>query len=375
MKLVVGVNHAAPHHVGGSERVVQQITESMRNDYGIDCHVLSKFAKGRIVHNGVTVEKTKDSDTAFLAQVKSLKPDHLHIYSDSFVYWPAILRHSTEIEASKSVALVGMNCMRGHPDLARLFKSRKDQFHAITHSSNYLDYKMCDGMEIKPTVIHNAIDMKEFSDQGFSFREKYKIKTEHIVLCVSNFFPGKAQEHLDYILRSLYKRRKDFTAVFICSTVNYQPANVLRLRLGSVLSKNPYPNQLLVDIPRSDTIQAFRESSVFAFPSQIEVAPLVVLEAMAAGLPWVSLNVGNVPTLDGGFVINGERKSQDKWQYDLRMYHEFTDHLDALMSDKEMHLSKSEAGKKRILADYDWSQIRKQYYQVFTGKEAPCLPL
>lgn len=371
MRLVVAVNHAAPHHVGGSEKVVQQIVESMRHDYGIDCHVLSKFAKGRVVHNGVTVDRTRDGDLNFLSQLKSLRPDHFHVYSDSFVYWPTILRHSTEIAADKSIALVGMNCMRGHPDLARLFKNKQSEFKTITHSTNYLDYQTCDDMGIKPIVIPNAVNMKEFEDQGFSFREKYKIQTEKMILCVSNFFPGKAQEHLDHILRKLAERRKDFTAVFICSTVNYQPANVLRAKHGQMLARNPYPNRLLVDISRQDTVQAFREADVFAFPSQIEVAPLVVLESMAVGLPWVALNVGNVPTLDGGFVVNGETKQRGMWQYNARMYQEFTDHLDALLSDGELRKKTGEAGRNRILSEYDWSQVRKQYYKVFTGKEAP----
>lgn len=370
MRLVVGVNHAAPHHVGGSEKVVQQIVESMSIDYGIDCHVLSKFAKGKTVHNGVTVEKTRDGDAAFLSQIKNLKPDHVHVYSDSFVYWPTILRHSTEIAAQKSVALVGMNCMRGHPDLARLFKNKQDEFTAITHSSNYLDYQTCESLGIKPVVIPNAINLDEFADQGFSFRDKYRIQTEKIILCVSNFFPGKAQEHLDHILRKLAERRKDFTAVFICSTVNYQPANALRIKHSQMLSKNPYPNRLLVDISRQDTIQAFREANVFAFPSQVEVAPLVVLESMAVGLPWVALNVGNVPTLSGGLVVSGETRSRGLWQYNSRMYKEFTDNLDAILSDSELHQKMSKAGKDRILAEYDWKQIRRQYYKVFTGKDA-----
>ena len=40
MKLGVLVNHCAPFHVGGSEKVVQQITESMTQDFGMVCHAL-----------------------------------------------------------------------------------------------------------------------------------------------------------------------------------------------------------------------------------------------------------------------------------------------------------------------------------------------
>jgi len=371
MRLVVGVNHAAPFHVGGSEKVVEQITESMSNDYGMDCHVLAKYADGVVTRNGVKIQKTRDQESVFLRQLEDLKPDHFHVYSDSFVYWSSVVRNAEKIKADKSIALVGMNYMRSNPEIGRLFKTKKDQFKVIAHSENYLDYQTCDAMDIPVNVIPNAINLTEFCDQGISFRKKYGIKTENLILCVSNFFPGKGQEHLHFILRSLWDRRKDFTAVFVCSTVNFQPANVLRMRHSQVMSKAPYPNRVLVDISRSDTIQAFRESDLFAFPSQIEVAPLVILEAMSVGLPWVSLNVGNVPTLSGGTVVYGEKKSQGKWQYSVSMYKDFTDKLDILLSDNELRKQRGEEGKQQILAKYDWSQVRKQYYKIFTGEESP----
>ena len=45
------------------------------------------------------------------------------------------------------------------------------------------------------------------------------------------------------------------------------------------------------------------EADLFLFPSTIECAPLVILEAMAAGVPWISYDVGNVRELDGGLVV------------------------------------------------------------------------
>lgn len=360
------VNHAAPFHTGGSEKVVQQITESMHHDYGMSCHVVSKFAKGKTIHNGVHVEQTKDTDLAFLGQIKSLRPDHLHVYSDSMVYWPTIVRHAEEIPGKKSIALVGMNYMRGHPELLRTFKAKSKEFTAITHSDNYLDYSACKAAGIDVKVIPNAIDISEFQDQGFSFRQKHNIKTEKMILCVSNFFPGKGQEHLDHCLRNLSKVRSDFTAVFISSTVNFQMANIARRRFSLV--KKPYPTVMLSDIPRSETIQAFKEADVFAFPSQVEVAPLVILEAMSVGLPWVSLNVGNVSGLDGGFVVNGSEKTQGKWKYTKEMYEQFADRLNQILSDRDFRIVIGNRGRNLIESDFNWQSIKKKYHDVFVGE-------
>jgi glycosyltransferase involved in cell wall biosynthesis len=45
-------------------------------------------------------------------------------------------------------------------------------------------------------------------------------------------------------------------------------------------------------------------ADLFLFTSRVECAPLVILEAMAAGRPWVSYDVGNVSELAGGIVAS-----------------------------------------------------------------------
>ncbi len=47
---------------------------------------------------------------------------------------------------------------------------------------------------------------------------------------------------------------------------------------------------------------AIAAADLFLFASRVECAPLVILEAMAAGTPWVSYDVGNVSELPGGLV-------------------------------------------------------------------------
>lgn len=140
MRLVVAVNHCSPFFVGGSERVVEQITNSMHKDYGMECHIVSTFASSNLVHRGVSVWKILSSSD-FIRQVKSLRPDHLHVYSDSFTLWPDILRSSQDIPGSKSIALVGMNQMRSRPEICSLFTKKHKEFSVITHSDNYLDYQ------------------------------------------------------------------------------------------------------------------------------------------------------------------------------------------------------------------------------------------
>jgi len=366
MKLVVCVNHAFPFHVGGSEKVVQQITESMANDFGMDCTVLAKWADRQTTINGVKVVQCKQSERHFLEQIKSLQPDHTLVYSDSFSMWPSIVRNHKLIPGKKSIALVGMNHMRNNGDTLANFQKNNNSFKVITHSDDYIDYKTCRKMNIPVNVIPNAIDLNEFKDQGFNFRQKFNIpKDKKIILCVSNFFPGKGQEHLHHILNKLHGKRSDFFALFISSKSNYAPAESMKRRHSMMLKKAKYPSLSLTNISRKDTIQAFFESAVFAFPSQTEVAPLVALESMAAGLPYVALNVGNVPSLAGNIVCPSLTSRLGLLQYSANVYGKFTDSLDALLSDEKLHQKLSSEGKNMILSDYNWEKVREQYKNVF----------
>jgi glycosyltransferase involved in cell wall biosynthesis len=47
---------------------------------------------------------------------------------------------------------------------------------------------------------------------------------------------------------------------------------------------------------------ALAAADLFMFTSRLESGPLVILEAMASGTPWVSLNVGHASQLAGGIV-------------------------------------------------------------------------
>ena len=65
--------------------------------------------------------------------------------------------------------------------------------------------------------------------------------------------------------------------------------------------------ELLGSVDRKKVLQLFREASVFVLPSYYEGLPMVILEALAAGLPVVATPVGGIPEVvhDGynGFLV------------------------------------------------------------------------
>ena len=372
MNLTICVNHSMPQ-TGGSEIVTQQIAEHMTAK-GINTTIISRNTLLPITFNGIKIIPAGFYGGQFLKTLENTKPDHVLVYSDYFKYWPDILNNIEKAKYKVTLIPVGFNAALSDTNIMGKFRKYSKYFNIVTHSDNYQDYKLCKSLGIPVKVIPNGIDKwKEFNiyrpDRLPNFIKKYKIDTDKIILCVSNFFPGKGQEHLPKILEKIYKTFKDFTMVFISSTVDFKYANILRERFKKIILKNcKFKYKFLVDIPRDDIVAAYRTSDVFVFPSQKEVAPLVILEAMAEGCPWVSMPVGNVETLKGGLIVKDLKKDLDNnLCYTEETYNTFAMLILKLLLDETFNCELGTEGINMINEELNWDIISEKYYNLFMG--------
>ena len=66
--------------------------------------------------------------------------------------------------------------------------------------------------------------------------------------------------------------------------------------------------ELLVGLSREQVIQLIKESSIYLTTSLKEAFPISILEAMAAGIPFVSKDVGVVKCLPGGLIAHDQEE-------------------------------------------------------------------
>ena len=67
----------------------------------------------------------------------------------------------------------------------------------------------------------------------------------------------------------------------------------------------------LNDIARDDTLELLKRAYCFVFGSRGEKFPVVIVEAMAAGVPFISTDVGIVKYFPGGVIVkNTEEMAQ-----------------------------------------------------------------
>ncbi|MDQ7818384.1 MAG: glycosyltransferase family 4 protein [Melioribacteraceae bacterium] len=219
--------------------------------------------------------------------------------------------------------------------------------HIIYHCGNYRDKPFGDKYKINHcTVIPNGISAKAFTLDRTGFKTTYGIEQKQMFLCVSNYGEGKNQE---FVINAFQKAGiKNSILVLIGSQFN-KYSDYLK---NTLIGEGEYnPIVLLEKIPREKIISALFDAELFLFGSQIEYFPLVILEAMAAGTPFISTDVGCVKNLPGGLIVNSVEEMAAK--------------INLLISNNKLGEQLSKDGIEAVKKKYEWSIIIDQYEQLF----------
>ena len=204
------------------------------------------------------------------------------------------------------------------------------EYDALVYlSEHYRDKEWGDSHGLtRSVVIGNGASESEFASPPAGFRQACGITERTMFLCVSNFGLGKGQHHLVEAFRRA--RIDDATLVLIGSALNPYAAlelmtpdgphgravrfarkAAIRLRGFGDHPRGQWVRRLrgldssirvLTDVPREMIVSAYAEADLFLLASEVECAPLVLYEAMAAGTPFVCTPVGNAADLPGGVV-------------------------------------------------------------------------
>jgi glycosyltransferase involved in cell wall biosynthesis len=136
-------------------------------------------------------------------------------------------------------------------------------------------------------VVPNAVDLSFLENQAQPCSG-----TPPRILCVGRVCPLKNQNALIRSLDSLAEDLK-FELLFLGAVRENEPYGVEFLRLASVRSWCTFGGHA----GRDELKASLREATLLALPSLEDNCPMVVLEAMAAGVPVVAARVGGLPDL------------------------------------------------------------------------------
>jgi len=195
--------------------------------------------------------------------------------------------------------------LRGMAFTARTFRYLRF-FDAVVFNSErrdfgrFLDHKIAAWIgHPKIAIMPNSVDPAFFHTTAVSFRDTFNIRQHTMFLCVANY---SARKNQPLALQAFLQAAVPGAAlVFIGSESNdysrhlEQAADRANLAPGSAI-------HVLTGVSRALTIAAFHEATAFVLPAVEETQPFVLLESMAAGLPFISTPTGCVSEMPGGLL-------------------------------------------------------------------------
>ncbi|MBK7946177.1 MAG: glycosyltransferase family 4 protein [Flavobacteriales bacterium] len=123
---------------------------------------------------------------------------------------------------------------------------------------------------------------------------------------------------------------------------------------------------LFLDPPREQAVAALRQADAFLFPSRMECSPIVLFEAMAAGVPFLSSEAGNSAEIarwgGSGRIVPCTREANGLITPDLRAGARM---LTELLSDASLRARMGASGKAAWKAGFTWRAIAQRYLDAY----------
>lgn len=371
-------------HVGGAQRVVQEIAEKMAS-LGNEVEVLTSWEADRSNNslNGVKIKSFKirgNQAKGLVGEVQTFQEylqngsfDFIFIYAAQHWGLDAFLPILDLVKARKVHVPCGYSGLK-NPDYKIYFEEMKEHLKKfdllIYHSKSYQDYIFADSLNLKNLVlIPNAASYKEFEKRPNPYmRKKLGLSNQDKILLTIGS-PPFAKGHLDVI--KIFKDDFFDSNYTLILNGNYRLENwkniakeILKIPLGKsiftiyfqvVLMKIFKRKKIhITNLKRDDLISLLFESNLFLFMSHVEYSPLVLFEAVAAGLPFVSTPSGNSSEIatwtEGGIVSTTDT---------------FIESVKKILIDEKLLKEKGNAGRRAFLERYNWKLVTDEYVQKF----------
>jgi glycosyltransferase involved in cell wall biosynthesis len=251
--------------------------------------------------------------------------------------------------------------------------------HLVFYASNYQDIKFAREHGLtRIRLISNGVDEREFSvlpEPGI--RERLGIPNDNLLLFSvgSRIFQKGHWEVLEAF--RLVKLDRPSTLVLNANAVGGSPvaqatrlaklvlSGRLPLSLQKLLVNGGVRKQvMLTNLSRPELIKLYSSSDLFVFASHVEYAPLVLFEASAAGLPFLSSSAGNSVEI-GDWFGNGRIVGPKGFDSAEVAPEKLASAIQEVFSDQVSMKYNGAAARGRVFEQgFTWSRILDHYIEV-----------
>ena len=377
MKILITVEFYYPS-VGGAQKVVSEIAEQLakKNKVYVATSQIYQNQKKKEIINSVNVrrfdikgnyiENFTGEKKNYIKFLKKNKFDVILFYAAQQWTFDLALDILENIKSRKIFCPCGfsrINKISYQSYFIKIAKCINVFDKVIFHSNQYQDYfylkKFLEKKKI--SVIPNAADIN-FLDQ----KKERVFKDFKIFLNVSNFIPGKRQDlsiFIAFIISLFVKKKIRFYFVgniikannFIKSLLYccfYYYLNLLRIFFNLFFENKKI--FFLKNLSRDEVVAFYKRSDYFIFSSRVECSPIVIFEALAAGLPFFSLKAGNIEEICHNTKAGICNKSLIKLSFAI-----------IRILDNAKKLNKmSKNGISNFKRIYNWKRVVKKYENI-----------
>ena len=190
-------------------------------------------------------------------------------------------------------------------------------------------------------------------DDGF--RARHGIGPGPMALCVANYCERKNQKLAVRVFREA--NVPGSTLVFIGSELGEYGREARRLAEAPGQDASACQVLFLEKLTRTDTFAAYKATDLVLLTATAETQPIVLIEAMAAGKPWISTDTGCVDRMEGGVVCRSRAA--------------LVSALKELMADPARRRSLGAQGLKAARTKYDSRTCVMKYDTIFRSLLPP----
>ena len=244
--------------------------------------------------------------------------------------------------------------------LTQAIKYGMEESDVVTAVSNSLKQETYEKVETTKEIqtIYNFVDENVFKvREAGNLKQQFGIRDdERVLIHVSNF---RKIKRIQDVVDSFFKVRQNIQAKLLL--VGDGPE---RHRMNDYVKHHPYKNDILFLGKQENVEELFAISDVKLLLSEKESFGLVLLEAMACGVPGIGTRIGGIPEVikhgENGYIV------------DLGDTDAVAEYALQLLQDEQKLQAFREAALASVEAEFHSQNIVKQYesmyYQLLEGQ-------
>ncbi len=377
--------------IGGMQEVVRQLSERLvKMGHRVTVATRALQERDQTIINGVEIVEfnirgniavgLQGQTDAYQAFLLNSKFDVVTFFAAQQWATDIALPILNQIKGKKIAVPTGYSGFY-QPEYQSYFEKMKTWIHGydmnVYLSYDYRDIQFAKSLGVtKWTVIPNGAGEDEFlSEMKWNIRKELHMAIDDfLVLHVGSYTGVKGQqEAIEIFLQSDIQHG---TLLLIGNHASrYRPPYRKALKMAYLKAKNALfgSKKIVFDsFPREFTVAAYRQADVFLFPSNIECSPIVLFESAAAGLPFISTDVGNAAEIaawtGGGIIMDTQKNAEGFSQANIA---DGVKKLNELYHHSEQRKALGAKAFNAWKEKYSWEVIAKQYEQLYLNLVHP----